>query len=502
MANHHEQPRRISSELHVGENGEERHFEGSFNALLMEEMPMESHSQTISDYEMLILTIGLAGLQSAYCSQFADGTDFLIGIGISPIVIASIWIIPPLCGATLQPLFGILSDASRGALGRREPFMLLGGLGLLGALMLQAWNSTVADSLDASCPGAWPACWTKVFVSVFAVIMLYASAQAVQVATRARMVDACPASQQLRLNTLGSRLISLTSVLYYILSYGLPSLMTIELRMQELALISAIIIVVTISVACTEGYRAISPLSASRAFPSKPTRGRGTYIQQVKESVSTRMTKILVVQFLSSFAWFPYLFFISRHITEKGHAKGNTTERLGPLALFLQSVVHLVTTFALPFIIADTTADTPSSKRTWQITRAEPLQVWRLSQVLYSVCVAGILLTDSITLTLVLASLVGFSWAVMQIIPYAVLTNEFLSRDDGDHRRASFSGLFLGINNLSLTIPQILAGVICTTIFSTVSEEHSEKMFNGMTGSLAIGSLVSLLATVVSFCVV
>lgn len=120
--------------------------------------------------------------------------------------------------------------------------------------------------------------------------------------------------------------------------------------------------------------------------------------------------------------------------------------------------------------------------------------------MLYSVCVGGILLTNSIVFALILAALVGFSWAVMQIIPYVVLTDEFLLRGDGDHRRSS-SGLFLGINNLSLTIPQIMTGVICTTIFSTVSEKHGESMFNGITGSLAIGSMVSLLATVVSFCI-
>ena len=231
-----------------------------------------------------------------------------MGIGVSPTVIASIWIIPPLCGATLQPLFGILSDASKENLGRREPLVLLGGFGLLGALILQAWSSTIANGLNGSCQGAWPACR----ISIIAVVMLYASAQAVQIATRAKMVDLCPASQQLRLNALASRLISLTSVLYYILSYGLPPLITVELHMQELALISAIIIVVTISAACTEGYRAPLPLSTSQAVPSKATLRRSSYIQRAKGSITTRMTKILAVQFLSSFAWFPYLFFISR----------------------------------------------------------------------------------------------------------------------------------------------------------------------------------------------
>ncbi|KAI0517350.1 major facilitator superfamily domain-containing protein [Xylaria bambusicola] len=495
MAHHYEEYRLSSLDLLPEENVEE-----SSNRLLMEETGVESQTRTKSNYEMLILTLSLAGLQSAYCSQFADGTDYLMSIGISPTVIASIWIIPPLCGATFQPLFGILSDALKAKLGRREPLLLLGGLGLLCALIIQAWSSTIANGLDGSCQGAWPACWTKVFVAIFAVVMLYASAQAVQVATRTKMVDMCPASQQLKLNTLASRLISLTSVLYYILSYGLPPLATVELRMQELALISVIISVGTISIASVEGWESL-PHSPPKACSSMATPGEGSYIQRVKDSVTTRMFKILAVQFLSSFAWFPYLFFISRHITEKGHTEGNTTERLGPLALFLQSVVHLITTFALPFLASHTARDTLPSTKALGFLHFEPLQIWRLSQVLYSVCVAGILLTKSTAFALLLAALIGFSWAVMQIIPYTILTDEFLLKNGGEPRRLNSSGLFLGINNLSMTIPQIIAGVICTTIFSTVSEKHTESMFNGMTGSLAIGSMVSLLATVVSFCI-
>jgi MFS family permease len=348
MAHHYGERRLSSPELDEEENEEESHYGESSHALLVEDIPLESYLSTKSSYEMLALTIGLAGsvnlpiqvararidqfevysrhiapsLQMAqwvhqttdYCPVLTRTTkDFLLNTGISPTTIASVWIIPPLCGATLQPLFGILSDRLKEKVGRREPFILLGGIGLLGALLTQAWSSTVANSLDGSCEGTWPACRTKIFVSVFAVVVLYASAQAVQVGTRAKMVDECHATQQLDVNTWASRVISLTSVLYYILSYGLPSLRTIELRMQELALISAIIIITAISIACVAGFQAPPPYPASRALPTRNPLRQMTYIQQLKETITTRMAKILGVQFLASFAWFPYLFYISRY---------------------------------------------------------------------------------------------------------------------------------------------------------------------------------------------
>ncbi|KAI3339092.1 hypothetical protein F4824DRAFT_509025 [Ustulina deusta] len=463
MAHHYVEPRRPSPELDEEENEERSRFRESSNRLLTEDRALQSYPSTKSSYEMLVLTISLAGLQSAYCSQFADGTDFLMEIGISPTVIASVWIIPPVCGAILQPLFGILSDTLKEKVGRREPFVLVGGIGLLCALLIQAWSSTIANSFDSSCEGTWPACRIKIFVSVLTVVVLYA------------------------------RVVSLTSVLYYILSYGLPPLGTIELRMQELALISSIIIVVAISIPCVASFQTPPHYSTSRALPTKNRIKHMSYIQQLKETVTTRMIKILAVQFLSSFAWFPYLFYIS--------SNGDRAKRLGPLALFLQSVVHLTTSLALPFLVSHTTRKANSTIVAFKFPTLPPMRIWRLSQALYSVCVAAILLTNSTGFMLALAALTGLCWAVMQIIPYTMLTDEFILGNDEGHRRSSRSGLFLGINNLSLTIPQIIAGLICTTIFSTVSNGDTNSLFNGMTRSLAVGSFVSLLAAAVSFCI-
>ncbi|KAI1176850.1 hypothetical protein F4777DRAFT_544561 [Nemania sp. FL0916] len=490
----------LSVELDEDES-EEYPDSGSSNTLLAEEMALQPHAPTKSGSEMLTLTIGLAGLQSAYCSQFANGTDFLLGIGISPALIASVWIIPPLCGAVLQPLFGILSDALRTRVGRREPLVLLGAVGLLCALLVQAWGPAIANSLDASCDGSWPACPAKIIVSIFAVVLLYTSAQAVQVATRAKMVDECHVGQQLDVNTWASRVISLTSVFYYILSYGLQPLRGIELRMKELALISAILVVATVTIACAAGFQAPPAYRAPRTLPAKHLLERVSYYQQVKETVTTRMSKILVVQFLSSFAWFPYLFYISRYITEKNHDGGKIVERLGPLALFLQSVVHLITSVILPFFVSHTVEKSTLTTVSINIPKLDPVRLWRLSLAIYSACVAGIVLTDSTILMLALAALTGFCWAVTLIVPYTLLTDEFMLRNDGEHRRSTRSGVFLGINNLAITVPQIIAGLICTTIFSTVSEKHTNSLSNGMTISLSAGSVVSLLATVVSFCI-
>ncbi|KAI0164042.1 major facilitator superfamily domain-containing protein [Xylariaceae sp. FL1272] len=452
------------------------HEEG-FSRLLMEDADMEADSTPKSSYEMLALTISLAG------------SDYLLNIGISPAVIASVWIIPPLCGAIFQPLFGILSDALMSKVGRREPLILLGGIGLIVALVTQAWSTTIATILDSSCTVYGPACLAKVVVSVFAVVLLYASAQAVQVGARAKMIDSCSVAQQLTVNTWASRVISLTSVFYYMLSYGLPSLRSVELRMQELASISVLAIIATIGMASIIGFQQPALHSASSGFSAKSLYKHKSYLQQLKEIVTVPMAKILAIQSLASFAWFPYLFYISRYITEKN---GAPSVRLGPLALFLQSLVYVIASLVLPSFVRDTgnsTMDIPS------MPKFQPIQIWRFSQAIYSICIASMVLTSSTWLILALAATTGVCWAVTMVIPYTMLTEEFLGAHEGGQRRPSHSGMFLGINNLSITVPQIIAGVLCTTIFSTAFDGHTDSLSEGIMASLAAGSVVSLLAT-------
>ncbi|KAI1264371.1 major facilitator superfamily domain-containing protein [Xylariaceae sp. FL1019] len=472
--------------------------EEAFSRLLVEDTDLaSSNSSPKSNWEMLALTISLAGLQAAYCSQFAEGTDFLLNIGVSPAVIASVWIIPPLCGASLQPLFGILSDKWMARVGRREPFILLGGIGLVLALLLQAWSSAIAATLDTSCAGSGPACLAKVVMSVFAIILLYTAAQAVQVGARAKMIDSCNVSQQLTVNTWASRVISLTSVFYYTLSYTLPALRTAELRMQELALISVIIIVVTISLASVVGLQ-LPPIRAeSKAFPTKDPYRHTTVLQQAREVMTVRMAKILAVLGLASFAWFPYLFYISRYITEK---TGASDARLGPLALFLQSSVYVITSLVLPYFVRD--AGTSNTvHRASKVPKFSAMQIWRVSQAIYSICVGGIVLTSSTWLILVLAGATGVSWAVTMIIPYTILTEEFLGGHEDSRARSNNAGMFLGINNLSITVPQIIAGLLCTTIFSAAFEGHTESLSEAIRTSLTAGSVVSLLATALLICI-
>ncbi|OTA98015.1 hypothetical protein M426DRAFT_326316 [Hypoxylon sp. CI-4A] len=462
----------------------------------------------ISNYGMIALTISLAGLQTAYCFQYADGTDFLLDIGISPAVIASVWVIPPACGVVIQPLFGVLSDILKGRGGRREPLVIAGGAGLIFSLLSLAWISRLVNAFDEACGTSWITCRPKQVISVLAIVLLNVSAQAVQVGTRARMIDDCPRTQQLDINTWASRVIGLANVLSYILSYGLSSKGTTEARTQELALIYSMIIAGTISIAVLASSQPPNSYSVIRPSQIWNRPGFVHYVRQLKGIFTARIVKILALQFLSWFAWFPYQFYISRYITEKDTSSQaqnqEHTRRLGPLALFLQSMVHLATSLFLPYIVQTVSGamrNTASAPSTFDIPRFSPIHLWRASQVLYSVSIIGILATKSTVCTLALAAMTGFCWAVTQVIPYTMLTEELKSVQDGSQKGSSEAGLFLGINNISMAFPQIIAGLVCSAIFSAFSEEHPDSLFDGTAGSLATGSLVSLIAVAISMCI-
>ncbi|CAG8745485.1 16348_t:CDS:2, partial [Acaulospora colombiana] len=78
----------------------------------------------LSTWEMIKLTICMAGLQFT-CDY---GTPYLRNLGLSSELIALVWLAGPLSGLLIQPLVGAISDKSKFKMGRRRPYIIIGGI--------------------------------------------------------------------------------------------------------------------------------------------------------------------------------------------------------------------------------------------------------------------------------------------------------------------------------------------------------------------------------------
>lgn len=128
---------------------------------------------TKSLWYLLILTIGIGGLQIAWSVELSNGSPYLLSLGLSKSLMALVWIAGPLSGTLVQPYVGMLSDNSRISWGKRKPFMLGGAAATIVSLMILAWTKDIVGGF-LGLFGADPASHgVKVTTIVFAVIWVY-----------------------------------------------------------------------------------------------------------------------------------------------------------------------------------------------------------------------------------------------------------------------------------------------------------------------------------------
>lgn len=90
------------------------------------------------------LTIGLLGIQLAWSTEMSYGSPYLLSLGLTKSSMAIVFLAGPLSGLVMAPLIGLLADSCTSKWGRRKPFVVVGTLGTVLALLLLGWTEHVA----------------------------------------------------------------------------------------------------------------------------------------------------------------------------------------------------------------------------------------------------------------------------------------------------------------------------------------------------------------------
>jgi solute carrier family 45, member 1/2/4 len=265
----------------------------------------------ISVSSSILLTI--FSIQVVWSVILANGTPYLLSLGMPGYITAITWMAAPLCGTFVQPYMGALSDNYRSKYGRRRPFIVFGALGTLSSIFLLAYVEQLVSVLDflflddlakrqIICTAAFILVWSLGFWI-----------QPLQVGARALLVDLFPEAQQLQASA---------SATYYVgcgnligAASGLTTLpkllgLTRWTQFQCLCLIATIALSSTVTLGCF--------LSSEPTFAKETARGgmasirKSRLLKQLHTSfnhLTTIMYQVLVVQFFSWMAWFPFLYY-------------------------------------------------------------------------------------------------------------------------------------------------------------------------------------------------
>lgn len=220
--------------------------------------------------------------------------------------------------------------------------------------------------------------------------------------------------------------------------------------------------------------------------------------------------------------------------------------RVGTFALLIFAICSLATNVLLPFFIAPTydsaavgnaPAEVPgvivhseSPKKTWLDYLVIPgftlRRAWMLSHILFSGAMFCTVLVRSVEAATALIGLVGITWALTLWAPWAIISAEISRRDavarlrkqhmetlgrgdasapaantilEGEHslqndEDTDKAGVVLGIHNMAIASPQILATIGSSIIFKVFQKPRGTPGDHSIAVVLALGGIFTLIA--------
>jgi len=387
------------------------------------------------------MSFGFLGIQFGWGLQLANMSPIYKYLHAEESSLPYLWLAGPITGLLIQPIIGSMSDRTWNRLGRRRPYFLTGAVLASTALFLMPNSSAV-------------------WMAAGMLWILDASINITMEPFRAFVADKLPEEQR----TLGFVMQSFFIGIGQTLANALPYLFTtlgvvgvmasgIPLSVEYSFKIGAVVFLLAVvwTVVTSKEY----PPEDMAAFERMKRERKGIVagfaeiFASVKE-MPTTMKQLAVVQFFTWFAlpcmWQFFGLAVARHVflapNEKSPLFAQGTE-WGGLCFAVYNIVCFVIAFLLPGL-----AKLASRKG-----------VHIISLICGGV---GLILVYFITskwgLFLSMAG-VGIAWASILSMPYVILSTSV---------PPARMGVYMGVFNLFIVIPQIVMSLIVPNIFNSV----------------------------------
>ncbi|KAK4456046.1 major facilitator superfamily domain-containing protein [Podospora aff. communis PSN243] len=525
---------------------------------------VDDHQVTKSVWWLILLTIGIGGLQIAWSVEMSNGSPYLLSLGISKSVMALVWIAGPLSGTLVQPYVGMLSDNCRIPWGKRKPFMLGGTVATIVSLLFLAWTREIVGGFFGVLGVGSETTFVKYAIIVTAVLWVYIldfAINTVQASIRAFIVDCAPTHQQEAANAMASRFVGIGSITGYLAGYVKLSTYFWWLgstQFQDLCGIASLILAATVVLSCLTIRERDPRLEGP---PSRDQPGVLSFFRKIFTSIKRlppQTKKVCQVQFCAWIGFFPMLFYTSAYIGElyaEPFLEENpnmtpeeldklyeTATQVGTFALLIWSITGLATNVFLPFFIAPTydgppvvdgngqplnVKDFEDDEKSWLDYLVIPgftlRRAWMLGQILFTCSMLCTVFVRTVTTATILIGLVGITWAITLWAPWAIISAEISRREEArrlqrqhtigpdggpvaslngyssDENRersldsddeADQAGVILGIHNMAIAAPQIIATLVSSIIFSFFQKPRNEPGDHSIAIVLALGGLM------------
>lgn len=394
-------------------------------------------------WEIWNMSFGFLGIQMGFALQNANASRILQIFGADVHELSWFWVVAPLTGLIVQPIIGYYSDRTWTRLGRRRPYFLVGALLASVGLILMP----NADMFTAFLPALW--------VGAGMLMIMDASFNIAMEPFRALVADILPSDQR----TLGFSIQTILIGIGAVVGSWLPYVLTnwfgvlnesgageVPTNLLLSFFIGAMVLVVSIliTVFTTKEYSPEEMAQFSNETEDEVEKESSLLdiVSDFKKMPIT-MRQLSYVQFFSWFGLFGMWVFatpaIAHHIyglatDDHGVEFQNAGDWVGIL-FGVYNAVSAVYAFFLPAI---------AKKIGRKMTHA-------LSLILGGLGLISIyFMPDENWLILSMLG-IGIAWASILAMPYAILAGSIPAKK---------MGVYMGIFNFFIVLPQILNAVI------------------------------------------
>ncbi|HLS38953.1 MAG TPA: MFS transporter [Sphingobacterium bovisgrunnientis] len=387
---------------------------------------------TKSTLQITSLCIGFLGIQIGFALQAGNVTRILQNYGADLTQVSLFWLIAPLSGAVIQPLIGYWSDRNINSGSTRTPYLLTGGI--FCALSLFALpNSNLLIVL-----------WSPLLIGALLIIIIDLSFNVSMHPLRAAITDYLPTFQQPKGFAIQTFLISIGAIIGSTLPYILHEFLSFSStsESQQIAdnvkwsfYIGASLLLITVLITAKAiTSNSIKPIST---FPLKSN--KTFYLPQIPK----KMWQLGLIQFFSWAGFFLVWIYMTPAIAQHIYAEfdySSQSKLYAEAANFtgiLFGCYHLaasVFSLTLPYLY----------KKTNIIT------THMIALFIGGIGLLVVFNSNTVDQLYIPMLCIGIAWASILASPFALLSRLIPQQK---------IGLYFGIFNLFITVPQILVGL-------------------------------------------
>jgi maltose/moltooligosaccharide transporter len=393
--------------------------------------------------QILSLSMGFLGIQFGYALQNANASRILQTFGADIEQLSWFWLAAPITGMIIQPIIGHYSDHTWTRLGRRRPYFLVGSILAAIALILMPNAGVFATILPA------------MFIGAGFLMIMDASFNVAMEPFRALVADMLPADQSTLGFSIQTFLIGIGAVIGSWLPYVLGNWMGISKvatnggipdNVKFAFYIGAVVMILTIlwTVFSTKEY---SPEELEKfnsgSTQLKEEKSKFTDIFKDIAAMPKTMKQLGVVQFFSWIALFGMWVFttpaVAQHVyglavTDTKSLQYQDAGNWVGIIFGVYNGVAMIYALLLPAI---------AHKIGRKLTHS-------FSLIAGAIGLLSIYFITNPTTLLFSMIGVGMAWGSILSMPYAILAPALPIRK---------MGIYMGIFNIFITVPQIVNGV-------------------------------------------